>query len=91
MVAATSAIVRAGGCRRLSGRIKIQINREARPEKTKKGGKLIKNDTEVIRQQERINAVFRQLTAENKKKAISYFENLKGGLNSPQVYPDSPG
>lgn len=44
-----------------------------------------------MRQQERINKLFRQLTPENREKAIIYFENLRGGEDSPQACLCSPG
>ena len=79
-----------GGCRRRPGRFNTYI-RAARGRRLsvkirKKGGESINDDSDdPLTQQARINEIFRQLTPENQQKALTYFENLKGGVNSPQA------
>ena len=79
-----------GGCRRRPGRFDTYFRaaqgRRLSVKSTQKGGESINDNREdPLTQQARINEIFRQLTPENQQKALTYFENLKGGVNSPQA------
>lgn len=79
-----------GGCRRRPGRFNTYIRAAQaafiRKKSTQKGGESINDDSDdPLTQQARINEIFRQLTPENQQKALTYFANLKGGVNSPQA------
>ena len=78
-----------GGCRRPGRLVHIPCRAGAALFRTKKlcrGGESINDDSDdPLTQQARINDLFRQLTPENQAKAIIYFANLKGGVNSPQA------
>ena len=79
-----------GGCRRRPGRFSTYFRaargRRLSVKNTQKGGESINDDSDdPLTQQTRINEIFRQLTPENQQKALTYFANLKGGVNSPQA------
>lgn len=85
-----------GGCRRPGCLVHIPCRAGAALIRIKKnfagGGESINDDSDdPLTQQTRIDDLFRQLTPGNQAKALTYFENLKGGVNSPQACLCSPG